>query len=39
MVDAIHVVTVQKGYDPRKYALVAAGGAAPIHTSVLARAA
>ena len=38
MVDAIHVVTVQKGYDPRKYALVAAGGAAPIHTSVLARA-
>ena len=38
MVDAIHVVTVQKGYDPREYALVAAGGAAPIHTSVLARA-
>ena len=38
MVDAIHVVTVQKGYDPREYALVAAGGAAPIHTGVLARA-
>jgi len=38
MVDAIHVVTVQRGYDPREYALVAAGGAAPVHTSVLARA-
>lgn len=37
MVDAIHVVTVQKGYDPREFALVAAGGASPIHTSVLAR--
>ncbi len=37
MVDAIHVVTVQKGYDPREFALVAAGGASPIHTGVLAR--
>ncbi len=38
MVDAIHVVTVQKGYDPREFGLVAAGGAAPIHTGVLASA-
>ncbi len=38
MVDAIHVVTVEQGYDPREFALVAAGGAAPIHTGVLAKA-
>ncbi|MBI3951647.1 MAG: hydantoinase/oxoprolinase family protein [Acidobacteria bacterium] len=38
MVDAIHVITVQKGYDPREFALVAAGGAAPLHTGVLAQA-
>ena len=37
MVDAIQVVTVQKGYDPRDFALVAAGGASPIHMTVLAR--
>jgi N-methylhydantoinase A len=38
MVDAIHVVTVEQGYDPREFALVAAGGAAPLHTGVLATA-
>jgi N-methylhydantoinase A len=38
MVDAIHVVTVERGYDPRDFALVAAGGAAPLHTGVLAKA-
>jgi len=38
MVDAIHVVTVEQGYDPREFALVAAGGAAPLHTGVLAKA-
>ena len=38
MVDAIHVVTVEKGYDPREFALVAAGGAAAVHAGVLARA-
>jgi N-methylhydantoinase A len=37
MVDAIQVVTVQRGYDPRDFSLVAAGGASPIHTSILAR--
>ena len=36
MVDAIHVVTVEQGYDPRDFALVAAGGAAPLHTGMLA---
>lgn len=38
MVDAIHVVTVEQGYDPRDFTLVAAGGAAPLHTGVLATA-
>lgn len=38
MVDAIQVITVQKGYDPRECALVAAGGAAPAHAGVLANA-
>src|SRR5262245_13894664 len=38
MVDAIHVVTVQKGYDPREFTLVAAGGASAIHAGVLAQA-
>ncbi|HEY6330779.1 MAG TPA: hydantoinase/oxoprolinase family protein [Blastocatellia bacterium] len=38
MVDAIHVVTVEQGYDPRDFSLVAAGGAAPLHTGVLAAA-
>jgi N-methylhydantoinase A len=38
MVDAIHVVTVQKGYDPREFALVGAGGASPVHVGVLAKA-
>src|SRR5690606_27021987 len=36
MVDAINVVTVQKGYDPRTFALVSAGGASPIHAGRLA---
>src|SRR5262249_16199458 len=38
MVDAVHVITVQKGYDPREFALVAAGGASPVHAGVLAKA-
>jgi N-methylhydantoinase A len=38
MVDAIHVITVGKGNDPREFALVAAGGAGPVHAGVLARA-
>jgi N-methylhydantoinase A len=31
MAAAIHVVTVQRGIDPRRYALVATGGAAAMH--------
>jgi N-methylhydantoinase A len=31
MANAIRVRTVQKGIDPREYALVAAGGAGPLH--------
>ncbi len=38
MVDALHLITVQKGHDPREFALVAAGGACPIHACVLAAA-
>lgn len=37
MTDAIRLVTVQKGYDPRDYALLAFGGAGPTHVSALAR--
>jgi N-methylhydantoinase A len=36
MVDGISVVSVQRGEDPRKYALVAAGGAGPVHAASLA---
>jgi N-methylhydantoinase A len=31
MAGAIHVVTVQRGIDPRGYVLVASGGASPLH--------
>jgi N-methylhydantoinase A len=37
MSDAISEVSVQKGEDPRRYALVAAGGAGPVHIADLAR--
>lgn len=37
MVDGISVVSVQRGEDPRKYALVAAGGAGPVHIASLAK--
>lgn len=37
MVDGISVVSVQRGEDPRQYALVAAGGAGPVHAASLAR--
>lgn len=30
MVDAVHLMTIQKGYDPRDFALCAVGGASPI---------
>lgn len=37
MARALRVVSVQRGYDPRDYALVPFGGAGPLHSSRLAR--
>lgn len=37
MAAAIEVVSVQRGYDPREFVLVVAGGAGPIHAAELAR--
>jgi len=36
MADATKVVSVEKGHDPRDFALVAAGGAGPLHGSKIA---
>jgi N-methylhydantoinase A len=38
MADAIRVMTVERGLDPRGFVLLAAGGAAPLHAGELARA-
>ncbi|TWH19792.1 hydantoinase/oxoprolinase family protein [Prauserella rugosa] len=37
MARAIRVISVQRGYDPRDYALVPFGGAGPLHAGRLAR--
>lgn len=37
MAAAISVVSVQRGYDPREFVLVVAGGAGPIHAAPIAR--
>jgi N-methylhydantoinase A len=37
MVGALRVVSVEQGYDPRDYALIAFGGAGPLHANALAR--
>ena len=37
MANAIRARTVQKGIDPRQYALVAAGGAGPLHAAEVAK--
>ena len=37
MANALHLVSVQRGYDPRDFALVAFGGGGPSHASALAR--
>jgi N-methylhydantoinase A len=37
MARAIRIISVQRGYDPRDYALVPFGGAGPLHASRLAR--
>jgi len=36
MTRAVRVVTVERGYDPRDFALLAFGGAGPLHASALA---
>jgi N-methylhydantoinase A len=37
MCDALRLISVSKGYDPRDFALVAFGGAGPLHAAYLAR--
>ncbi len=37
MGNALHLVSVQRGYDPREFVLVAFGGAGPVHANALAR--
>ncbi|MFQ5878644.1 MAG: hydantoinase/oxoprolinase family protein [Dehalococcoidia bacterium] len=37
MTNALRYVSVQRGYDPRDFALVAFGGAGPLHAAELAR--
>jgi len=37
MAMAIHEISVQKGYDPREFVLVAFGGAGPLHAAQLAK--
>ncbi|WP_374618561.1 hydantoinase/oxoprolinase family protein [Devosia sp.] len=37
MAKAIRVISVQRGYDPRDYTLIAFGGAGPLHAARLAR--
>lgn len=37
MTDATRAISVQRGYDPRDFALVAFGGAGPLHASYVAR--
>jgi N-methylhydantoinase A len=37
MVNALHLISVQRGYDPRDFLLVAFGGAGPLHANAIAR--
>jgi N-methylhydantoinase A len=37
MADAVRVISIRRGYDPRDFALVAFGGAGPLHGVALAR--
>jgi N-methylhydantoinase A len=36
MADAIRLISIRRGYDPRDFALVAFGGAGPLHAAALA---
>jgi len=37
MADAVRLVSIRRGYDPREFALVAFGGAGPLHGAAVAR--
>jgi len=37
MVEGIRLVSIRQGFDPRKFTLVALGGAGPLHATALAR--
>jgi N-methylhydantoinase A len=37
MVNALHLISVQRGYDPRAFVLFGFGGAGPVHANALAR--
>src|SRR5690606_28109674 len=37
MTDRLRLATIRKGLDPRQFAIVAAGGAGPLHAAALAR--
>ena len=37
MADAIRLMSIEKGYDPRDFAIFAFGGAGPLHAIALAR--
>jgi N-methylhydantoinase A len=37
MIGALRLVSVQQGYDPRDFALIAFGGAGPMHANAMAR--
>src|SRR5690606_24820521 len=37
MVGALRLVSVEQGYDPRDYALMAFGGAGPLHANALSK--
>jgi N-methylhydantoinase A len=37
MTDSLRLATINKGHNPREFALIAAGGAGPIHAAELAR--
>jgi len=37
MADALRVVSIERGYDPREFALIVAGGAGPIHAGMIAK--
>ncbi len=36
MVNALHLISIQRGYDPRQFVLIAFGGAGPVHANRLA---